>query len=47
MQDLKSRRIVAHLVAEREGDALTTGMMREAFDAPGVPKTPHSDNGPR
>lgn len=45
VQDLYSRKIVAHRVASRQSDVIARDMMREAFNTHGAPKVLHSDNG--
>lgn len=45
VQDLYSRKIVAHRVASHQSDVIARDMMREAFSIQGSPKVLHSDNG--
>lgn len=45
VQDLFSRKIVAHTVHEREDDALAVAMFEEAFGREGIPQHLHADNG--
>lgn len=45
VQDLYSRKIVAHQVASRQSDVIARDMMQEAFIIHGAPAVLHSDNG--
>lgn len=45
VQDLYSRKIVAHTVAEREDENIAAAMFETAFGAEGVPGHVHADNG--